>query len=55
MLRGRSILLAEILLLALTLLASVPAMAAANAPGGAYVQCDPRNPSSPVRCRADGW
>ena len=26
-----------------------------NAPGGAYIQCDPRNPSSPVRCKADGW
>jgi hypothetical protein len=27
----------------------------ANAPGGAYIQCDPRNPSSPVRCTPDGW
>lgn len=27
----------------------------ANAPGGAYIQCDPRNPSSPVRCKPDGW
>ena len=27
----------------------------ANAPGGDYVQCDPRNPSSPVRCKTDGW
>jgi hypothetical protein len=26
-----------------------------NAPGGDYIQCDPRNPSSPVRCKADGW
>jgi hypothetical protein len=26
-----------------------------NAPGGDYIQCDPRNPSSPVRCRSDGW
>jgi hypothetical protein len=26
-----------------------------NAPGGAYIQCDPRNPSSPVRCKPDGW
>ncbi len=26
-----------------------------NAPGGDYVQCDPRNPSSPVRCKADSW
>jgi hypothetical protein len=28
---------------------------AVNAPGGDYIQCDPRNPSSPVRCKADGW
>jgi hypothetical protein len=27
----------------------------ANAPGGAYIQCDPRNPKSPVRCTPDGW
>jgi hypothetical protein len=27
----------------------------ANAPGGAYIQCDPRNPRSPVRCTPDGW
>jgi len=27
----------------------------ANAPGGDYIQCDPRNPSSPVRCKTDGW
>jgi len=27
----------------------------ANAPGGAYIDCDPRNPSSPVRCKPDGW
>jgi hypothetical protein len=26
-----------------------------NAPGGAYIQCDPGNPSSPVRCTPDGW
>jgi hypothetical protein len=26
----------------------------ANAPGGAYVQCD-GGPSSPVRCVPDGW
>jgi len=26
-----------------------------NAPGGAYIDCDPRNPSSPVRCTPDGW
>jgi len=27
----------------------------ANAPGGAYIDCDPRNPRSPVRCKPDGW
>ena len=27
----------------------------ANAPGGSYIQCDPRNPRSPVRCTPDGW
>jgi hypothetical protein len=52
---GRSTTLAKIVLLALTLAASVPAVAAANAPGGAYIQCDPRNPSSPVRCKPDEW
>jgi hypothetical protein len=26
----------------------------ANAPGGAYIQCD-GGPSSPVRCVPDGW
>ncbi|MFY9696122.1 MAG: hypothetical protein WA776_22335 [Xanthobacteraceae bacterium] len=26
-----------------------------NAPGGDYIQCDPRNSSSPVRCKADSW
>jgi hypothetical protein len=27
----------------------------ANAPGGAYIQCDRRSKSSPVRCTPDGW
>jgi hypothetical protein len=27
----------------------------ANAPGGAYVQCDSRSKSSPVRCSPGGW
>ena len=26
----------------------------ANAPGGAYIQCD-GGPSSPVRCTPDSW
>jgi hypothetical protein len=53
--RGRNSTIAKIVLLALTLAASAPAVAAANAPGGAYVQCDPHNPSAPIRCNADGW
>ena len=55
MLRGHTILAAKIVVLALTLVASAPAVAAANAPGGAYVQCDPHSPSSPVRCKPDSW
>jgi hypothetical protein len=27
----------------------------ANAPGGSYIQCDPRNPRSPIRCTPDEW
>jgi hypothetical protein len=26
-----------------------------NAPGGSYIDCDPRNPNSPIRCTPDGW
>jgi hypothetical protein len=26
-----------------------------NAPGGAYIDCNPSNPNSPVRCTPDGW
>ena len=50
---------AKKILLALALLAS--AMTAtmtatwANAPGGDYIQCDPHNPNSPIRCTPDGW
>jgi hypothetical protein len=29
-------------------------MASANAPGGAYIQCD-GSKDSPVRCTPDGW
>jgi len=42
-------------LLALLLAAAAPLVATANAPGGDYIQCDPRNPASPVRCKPDGW
>jgi hypothetical protein len=41
-------------IVALALLASMMATVSANAPGGAYIQCDPHNPSSPVRCKPDG-
>jgi hypothetical protein len=27
----------------------------ANAPGGAYIQCDPKSKSSPIRCTPDDW
>jgi hypothetical protein len=46
---------AKKLILLLALLASATTAAFANAPGGAYVQCDPRSKSSPVRCAPDGW
>jgi hypothetical protein len=26
-----------------------------NAPGGAYIDCNPYNPNSPIRCTPDGW
>lgn len=47
------------IVLALALLAAattaIATAASANAPGGAYIQCDPGNPQSPVRCSADSW
>jgi hypothetical protein len=46
---------AKKIILVLALLASAATTALANPPGGGYVQCDPRNPSSPVRCTTDGW
>ena len=39
----------------LLLLASAITAAFANPPGGSYIQCDPKNPRSPVRCTPDGW
>ena len=42
-------------ILVLALLASAATVSFANPPGGGYVQCDPRNPNSPVRCTSDGW
>jgi hypothetical protein len=41
------------LILVLALLASAATAAFANAPGGAYVQCN--GLSAPVRCTPDGW
>ena len=46
---------AKKIILALALLASPITATLANPPGGGYIQCDPRNPSSPVRCTPDGW
>ncbi len=43
------------IILILALLASATTATYANAPGGAYIQCDPRNPSSPIRCTPDSW
>lgn len=43
------------IILALALLAGATTAVLANPPGGAYIQCDPRNPASPVRCSTDGW
>jgi hypothetical protein len=37
-----------------TAFALATSAALANAPGGAYIQCD-GSPSSPVRCVPDGW
>ena len=39
----------------LVLLATTVAIANVSLAGGSYIQCDPRNPSSPIRCSADGW
>jgi len=41
------------IILVLALVVSAAATALANAPGGAYVQCN--GPSAPVRCIPDGW
>jgi hypothetical protein len=46
---------AKKIILALVLLASATTATLANAPGGAYIQCDPHNPRSPISCTPDGW
>jgi hypothetical protein len=43
------------IILVLLLLTSAITAAFANPPGGSYIQCDPKNPRSPVRCTPDGW
>jgi hypothetical protein len=46
------------IIMGLVLLATAMTLATtgafANAPGGAYIQCD-GGPSSPVRCTPDSW
>jgi hypothetical protein len=44
-----------ILILALLATVTVTKVAFANPPGGDSIQCDPRNPRSPIRCTPDGW
>jgi hypothetical protein len=46
---------AKKMILALALLAAATTVTLANAPGGAYIQCDPQNPRSPISCTPDGW
>jgi hypothetical protein len=45
---------AKTIILALALLATAATATWANAPGGAYIQCD-GSKSSPARCTPDGW
>ena len=42
------------LVLLATAMTLAPTGAFANAPGGAYIQCD-GGPSSPVKCTPDSW
>jgi hypothetical protein len=50
----RTMTVARKIILAVALLATAATATWANAPGGAYIQCDGSN-SSPVRCMPDGW
>ena len=54
----RPTMLAKKIITGLVLLAIATTVATtrafANAPGGAYIQCD-GSPSSPVRCTSDSW
>jgi hypothetical protein len=49
---AKKIIVGLVLLAAATTLATSGAFA--NAPGGAYIQCN-GGPSSPVRCTPDSW
>src|SRR5215469_3589375 len=53
MLTARKIILSVAIILS-TAFALTTSAAFANAPGGAYIQCD-GSKSSPVRCVPDGW
>jgi hypothetical protein len=53
MLTTRKIALSAAIILS-TVFALATSAAFANAPGGAYIQCD-GSKSSPVRCTPDGW
>lgn len=52
--RRGNVTLTKVILVAL-LLGSAIGGAFANPPGGSYIQCDPKNPRSPIRCTPDGW
>ena len=49
---AKKIIMGLVLLAGATTLATTGAFA--NAPGGAYIQCD-GGPSSPVKCTPDSW
>jgi hypothetical protein len=49
---AKKIIIGFVLLVTATTLATTGAFA--NAPGGAYIQCN-GGPSSPVRCTPDSW
>jgi len=45
----------KIIAFVLTLIVTAVTTATASKARGTYIQCDPRNPSSPIRYTADGW
>jgi hypothetical protein len=42
-------------ILTLFLLASAITGLLPARPGGSFIQCDPKNSRSPIRCTPDGW